>query len=238
MIAAGSLAALGWGSLRMTPGAPQVRTMGFGSLVTAQILHAITARSELHGLFSGGTEPALAPNRALTGSLLASAGLQALGLLVPGVRAALGVAPLGLADLAATAVAGVMLYSRMRRSRRAGTTGFRERGRVRGSGLGFGARRALLYVLVARSSWPGQKVLRLLSPSSAIRVRVSCTRRGRPSPRPWLSAAPTARDAGRHNGASNAARPLNAKPVASPLLYPCAISAPVFVLYVPARFIA
>lgn len=108
MIAAGSLAALGWGSLRHGAG-PQARTMAFGSLVTAQLLHALTSRSDQHGLVTGGAA-ALPPNRPLKGLLLASAGLQAIGLLAPGVRNVLGVATLGSLDLAVTAAAGVLPY--------------------------------------------------------------------------------------------------------------------------------
>ncbi len=103
-IAAGSLAALGWGALRHGAG-PEARTMAFGSLVTAQLLHALTARSDERG---PGTLP---PNRPLTGLLLASVGLQAVGLLVPGVRGVLGVVPLVPLDLAVTAAAGVLPYA-------------------------------------------------------------------------------------------------------------------------------
>ncbi len=102
-IAAGSLAALGWGALRHGAG-PEARTMAFGSLVTAQLLHALTARSDENG------PGALPPNRPLTGLLLASVALQAVGLLVPGVRTVLGVVPLGPLDLAVTAAAGVFPY--------------------------------------------------------------------------------------------------------------------------------
>jgi len=102
LIAAGSLAALGLGALRHGTASPQARTMAFGSLVTAQLLHAFTVRSDRRG--------PLAPNRPLLGLLLASAGLQALGLLVPGIRAILGVVPLGPLDLAVTATAGVLPY--------------------------------------------------------------------------------------------------------------------------------
>ena len=108
LIAAGSLAALGWGTLRHGAG-PQARTMAFGSLVTAQLLHALTARSDRHGPFTR-APGTLRPNRPLVGLLLASVGLQALGLLVPGVRGVLGVVPLAPLDLAATAVAGVLPY--------------------------------------------------------------------------------------------------------------------------------
>jgi Ca2+-transporting ATPase len=100
-IAVGSLAALGWGTLRHGAG-PEARTMAFGSLVTAQLLHALTARSDQSG--------PLPPNRPLTGFLLASVALQAVGLLVPGVRAVLGVVPLAPLDLAVTAAAGVLPY--------------------------------------------------------------------------------------------------------------------------------
>ncbi len=103
-IAAGSLAALGLGALRHGAG-PEARTMAFGSLVTAQLLHALTARSDERG------PGALPPNRPLTGLLLASVGLQAVGLLVPGVRGVLGVVPLGPLDLAVTAAAGVLPYA-------------------------------------------------------------------------------------------------------------------------------
>ena len=102
-IAAGSLAALGWGALRHGAG-PEARTMAFGSLVTAQLLHALTARSDERG------PGALPPNRPLTGLLLASVALQAVGLLVPGVRGVLGVVPLGPLDLAVTAAGGVLPY--------------------------------------------------------------------------------------------------------------------------------
>ncbi|HET9146407.1 MAG TPA: HAD-IC family P-type ATPase [Acetobacteraceae bacterium] len=107
LIAAGSLAVMGWGALRHGPGA-EARTMAFGSLMTAQLLHALTARSARHGPLAG-TE-ALPPNRPLAGLLLASAALQGLGLLVPGVRDALGVVPLGPLDFVASTAAGVLPY--------------------------------------------------------------------------------------------------------------------------------
>ncbi len=110
LIAAGSLAALGFGALRHGASSPQARTMGFSSLVTAQLLHALTARSDRHGLFAGGGPGALASNRPLSGLLLASAALQGIGVLVPGVRAVLGVVPLAPLDLAVTAAAGILPY--------------------------------------------------------------------------------------------------------------------------------
>lgn len=110
LIAAGSLAALFWGALRHGAASPQARTMGFTSLVAAQLLHTLTARSDRHGLFSGGGLGALPANRPLTAMLLASGGAQALGLLVPGVRRILGIGPLGPLDLAVTAVASVLPF--------------------------------------------------------------------------------------------------------------------------------
>ncbi len=108
LIATGALGAMAWGALRHGAG-PQARTMAFGSLVTAQLLHALTCRSDHIGLFTEGSS-ARPPNRPLTGLLLASAGVQAAGLFVPGLRRALGVVPLGAADLMVTAAAGVAPY--------------------------------------------------------------------------------------------------------------------------------
>ena len=108
MIAGGSLVALAWGAARHGAG-PEARTMAFGSLVAAQLLHALTARSDRNGLFAG-RPGALPPNRPLASLLAASAAIQALGLLVPGLRRALGVVALGPADLAVSTVAGVLPY--------------------------------------------------------------------------------------------------------------------------------
>jgi P-type Ca2+ transporter type 2C len=108
MIAAGSLAAMGWGALRHGPG-PQARTMAFSSLIASQLLHALTARSDRHGPLMPGSGT-LPHNRPLTGLLLASVALQAVGLFIPGVRNLLGVVPLGPLDLAVTAAAGVLPY--------------------------------------------------------------------------------------------------------------------------------
>jgi Ca2+-transporting ATPase len=109
VIAAGSLAALGWGASRHGAGA-EARTMAFGSLVTAQLLHALTARSDHYGLLSGGNDP-LPPNRPLRRLLLASIALQGLGLLIPGLRDVLGIVPLGPLDLAVTVTAGTVPFA-------------------------------------------------------------------------------------------------------------------------------
>ncbi|HYZ62992.1 MAG TPA: cation-transporting P-type ATPase [Acetobacteraceae bacterium] len=101
VMAAGGLAALALGTARHGAGA-RAQTMAFGSLVTAQLLHALTTRS--------GGRHASPPNRPLTGLLAGSAAIQGLGLLVPGLRSLLGVAPLGPLDLLATASFGVLPY--------------------------------------------------------------------------------------------------------------------------------
>jgi magnesium-transporting ATPase (P-type) len=107
LMAAASLGALSFGAARHGSESAEARTMGFVSLVASQLLHALSARSPQ----PGPADRPLRPNPALTGLLLASAGLQAIGLFVPSLRAALGVARLGLVDLAVTAAAGVLPYA-------------------------------------------------------------------------------------------------------------------------------
>lgn len=108
VMAAGALAACGWGVLRHGI-SPQARSMAFGSLVTAQLLHALTCRSRRHGPFISGAG-SLPPNRMLAGALGFSFLLQGVALLVPGLRGVLGVVPLGPVDLAVTAAAGTLPY--------------------------------------------------------------------------------------------------------------------------------
>jgi P-type Ca2+ transporter type 2C len=104
VITAGGLLACGWGVLRYGVSA-EARTMTFGSLVTAQLLHALNCRSaELAGV-SG--HPS---NRALTGALAASFALQVGGMLVPGLRKFLGIAPLSLLDTGIMLGAGVLPF--------------------------------------------------------------------------------------------------------------------------------
>ncbi len=107
IIAAGALAACGIGVLRHGVSA-QARTMTFGSLIVAQLLHALTCRSATHGPFTGG--PPLQPNRPLMGALLFSFALQGVALLAPGVRGMLGVVPLGPLDVLVTVGGGVLPY--------------------------------------------------------------------------------------------------------------------------------
>ncbi|MBV8089198.1 MAG: cation-transporting P-type ATPase [Alphaproteobacteria bacterium] len=106
IIAAGSLAAYYCGTLRHGA-SPRAGTICFSSLVGAQLLHALTSRSDRHGLFSSEW---LEPNRLLSAMLLGSAGLLAAILAVPGLRRLMGLARLDLADLLAAAAGALLPY--------------------------------------------------------------------------------------------------------------------------------
>jgi P-type Ca2+ transporter type 2C len=104
IIAAGSLAAYYCGLLRHGT-SPRSGTICFTSLVGAQLLHALTSRSDRHGLFSSEWPE---PNRLLSATLLGSAGLLAAILAVPMLRRLMGLARLDMTDLL-TAAAGALL---------------------------------------------------------------------------------------------------------------------------------
>lgn len=90
-----SLAAYGYGVMRYGMG-PVAGTMAFQSLTTAQILHAITCRSEKRSIFdSEKSEPNNYLNLAIAGSL----GLQFAAQLVPGLRSLLGITPMNISDI-------------------------------------------------------------------------------------------------------------------------------------------
>ncbi len=95
IIAAGSLAAHYCGILRHGA-SPRTGTICFASLVGAQLLHAVTSRSDRHGLFGA---QRLEPNRLLSATLLGSAALLAALLAVPMLRRFMGLARLDLIDL-------------------------------------------------------------------------------------------------------------------------------------------
>jgi Ca2+-transporting ATPase len=102
-LAAASLGAYGYGIARYGMGA-QAGTIGFTTLTFAQLLHALSCRSERHNIFAGDGLPA---NPYLAIALGTSLGLQALTLLLPGLRSFLGLAPIGLLD--ATVIGGSVL---------------------------------------------------------------------------------------------------------------------------------
>jgi Ca2+-transporting ATPase len=103
VIATGALAACGYGVLRHGV-SPEARSMTLGSLVIAQLLHALTCRASTRGT------PGVRPNLPLAGALGISFAAQAAILLVPGVGRLLGTVPLGPLDLAVTVGAGVLPY--------------------------------------------------------------------------------------------------------------------------------
>jgi Ca2+-transporting ATPase len=103
-LAAASLGAYGYGLARYGMGV-QASTLGFSSLTLAQLLHALSCRSERHGYFERGSLPS---NPYLNTALGVSLGLQVLTLMVPGLRAFLGLAPIGLLDAAVIGGAAIL----------------------------------------------------------------------------------------------------------------------------------
>jgi Ca2+-transporting ATPase len=97
MIAAASLGAYGYGLARYGTGSAQAGTIGFMSLTSAQLLHALSCRSERYGVFSRERLPS---NPYLNATLGVSLTLQALALAIPGLRSFLGLVPIGLVDAA------------------------------------------------------------------------------------------------------------------------------------------
>jgi Ca2+-transporting ATPase len=106
VIAASAFGAGLYGALRYGFGSPQARTVTFGSLVTAQLLHALTYRST-HRAAEGSqlTRNPILPT-VIGGSLVA----QCAAMLVPGLRNVLGVAPVGVLDAVAMVVGGVLPF--------------------------------------------------------------------------------------------------------------------------------
>ena len=96
VIASGALAASLLGR-----GPAEARSVAFGSLTIAQLLHAFTCRPRAAGR---------APNRALTGIIGASLAGQGAAMLVPGLRGLLGVTPIGPAAVAAMLAGGIGPY--------------------------------------------------------------------------------------------------------------------------------
>jgi P-type Ca2+ transporter type 2C len=93
-LSGGALAAYGYGIARYGVGA-QASTLGFTSLIGAQLLHSVSCRSASYTVFSPGRMP---PNNYLRGALAVSAAVQALTLLVPGLRGVLGLTTIGPGD--------------------------------------------------------------------------------------------------------------------------------------------
>ncbi len=94
VISATALSAYGYGVARYGAGA-QAATLAFTSLTGAQLLHAISCRSETHTIFD--PEP-LPPNPYLVAALTGSAVAQGLTFAMPGLRSLLGIAPINALD--------------------------------------------------------------------------------------------------------------------------------------------
>lgn len=93
-LSAGTLAAYGYGLARYGAG-PQAGALAFMGLTSAQLLHALSCRSERHGLFG---RERLPPNPYLTAAIGGSFAIQAGAAVVPGLRQFLGIGPIGLID--------------------------------------------------------------------------------------------------------------------------------------------
>jgi Ca2+-transporting ATPase len=93
-ISASALGGYGYGLLRYGPGT-RASTLAFTTLISAQLLHAWTCRSQRHGVFTAEKLPA---NRYLDGAVVGSLALQVLAMLVPGLRGLLGIDRLSLID--------------------------------------------------------------------------------------------------------------------------------------------
>uniref|UniRef100_A0A7V4LCY1 HAD family hydrolase n=1 Tax=Desulfobacca acetoxidans TaxID=60893 RepID=A0A7V4LCY1_9BACT len=104
VITGGALGAFGYGLWRYGPG-PRAGTLAFHSLTTAQLLHALSCRSDHLGWFS---EERLPPNPFLYWALGGSLTLQLLTMLVPGLRSILGLTPVTLLDGLVIAVSGLL----------------------------------------------------------------------------------------------------------------------------------
>jgi len=102
-ISASALGGYGYGLLRYGPG-PRASTLAFTTLISAQLLHAWTCRSQRHGIFTAETLPA---NRYLDGAVFGSLALQVLAMLVPGLRGLLGIDRLSLIDGLVVALGGL-----------------------------------------------------------------------------------------------------------------------------------
>ena len=114
-----SLAAYGYGVMRYGVG-PAAGTLAFQSLTSAQILHAISCRSEKRSIFDPVKSP---PNRYLNIALIGSIGLQLAAQFVPGLRSLLGITPVTATDglvIGATSVLPLLINEATKNGTEAG----------------------------------------------------------------------------------------------------------------------
>jgi Ca2+-transporting ATPase len=106
----GAMGAYGYGLARYGPGA-QAGTLAFMGLSAAQLLHALTSRSEHHRLFRRDRlveHPHLPPNPYLWLSMSGTLLLHGVAFLVPGVRSLLGLTSISLLDGAVIGASAVL----------------------------------------------------------------------------------------------------------------------------------
>ncbi len=104
VLSASSFGAYGYGMMRYGRG-PQAGTMAFLSLTMAQLLHALSCRSETHSMFD---REKLPPNRYLTMALGGTFALQAVAMLVPPLRTLLGISRIGIIDSSVVAASALL----------------------------------------------------------------------------------------------------------------------------------
>ncbi len=110
----GAMLSYAYGMARFGAGA-QAGTLAFQTLTLTQLLHAISCRSEKHSLFS---REKLPPNKYLTYALGGSLAIQLMTMFVPGLRALLGLTPVGLADTVVIGATSIvpLLVNEMRKN--------------------------------------------------------------------------------------------------------------------------
>lgn len=107
VLTAGIMGAHAYGLSRYGPG-PQTRTVTFMSMVTAQLLHALTCRHDRTGVLAG--RSVLSNNR-LNAALGGSMALQAMAFLSPTLRRFLAIAPPRPGDLVTAAACGLSVFA-------------------------------------------------------------------------------------------------------------------------------
>lgn len=103
LLTASTLTAYGIGLSRYGVG-PRASTIAFSTITTAQLLHALSCRSERHSIFERGACP---PNPYMPLAIGSGLGLQVMATLLPGLRGILGAVPLGPLDWAIVAGAAL-----------------------------------------------------------------------------------------------------------------------------------
>lgn len=106
MISLGTLGVYAYGMSRYGAG-PKTNSLGFLSLITGQLLHSISCRSDTHSLFS---KEKLPRNNYLNAALAGSFAVQGLAMLVPGLRGLLGITPMGIIDGAVVGAGAVLPF--------------------------------------------------------------------------------------------------------------------------------